>query len=163
MPKRKHGETQELKFNTSVGQHILKNPLIIKTMIEKAAIRKTDTILEIGPGTGNLTSKLIEICSKLILFEIDPRMIAELKKRFQNHPNFKNVQIIHGDAVKCDLPYFDVCVANLPYQISSPIVFKLLLHRPQFRKERVHLITICDRNVYVATWNYNDVDETSLS
>ena len=38
-----------------------------------------------------------------------------------------------GDAIKSDLPFFDVCVANVPYQISSPLVFKLLLHRPFFR------------------------------
>jgi len=38
-----------------------------------------------------------------------------------------------GDVIKMDLPYFDVCVANTPYQISSPLVFKLLAHRPLFR------------------------------
>ena len=38
-----------------------------------------------------------------------------------------------GDAIKSELPFFDVCVANVPYQISSPLVFKLLLHRPFFR------------------------------
>ena len=38
-----------------------------------------------------------------------------------------------GDVIKTDLPFFDVCVANVPYQISSPLVFKLLLHRPFFR------------------------------
>jgi len=43
------------------------------------------------------------------------------------------LKIIVGDVLKTELPYFDVCVANLPYQISSPIVFKLLLHRPIFR------------------------------
>lgn len=42
-------------------------------------------------------------------------------------------QIIQGDILKTDLPYFDICVANIPYQISSPIVFKLLSHRPLFR------------------------------
>ena len=43
------------------------------------------------------------------------------------------MQIIQGDAIKAALPYFDVCVANIPYQISSPLVFKLLSHRPIFR------------------------------
>jgi len=43
------------------------------------------------------------------------------------------LKIIVGDVLKTELPYFDICVANLPYQISSPIVFKLLLHRPLFR------------------------------
>ena len=43
------------------------------------------------------------------------------------------MQIIHGDFLKVELPYFDVCVANVPYQISSPLTFKLLAHRPLFR------------------------------
>uniref|UniRef100_A0A0E0EY13 rRNA adenine N(6)-methyltransferase n=1 Tax=Oryza meridionalis TaxID=40149 RepID=A0A0E0EY13_9ORYZ len=38
--------------------------------------------------------------------------------------------VIQGDVLKCDLPYFDICVANIPYQISSPLTFKLLSHRP---------------------------------
>jgi 18S rRNA (adenine1779-N6/adenine1780-N6)-dimethyltransferase len=42
-------------------------------------------------------------------------------------------QIIQGDVMKQDLPYFDICVANIPYQISSPLTFKLLAHRPAFR------------------------------
>jgi 18S rRNA (adenine1779-N6/adenine1780-N6)-dimethyltransferase len=44
-----------------------------------------------------------------------------------------NIQIIQGDVLKVDLPFFDVCVANLPYQISSPFLFKMLAHRPLFR------------------------------
>lgn len=43
------------------------------------------------------------------------------------------MQIIQGDVLKTELPYFDVCVANIPYQISSPLTFKLLSHRPMFR------------------------------
>lgn len=43
------------------------------------------------------------------------------------------MQVIQGDVLKCDLPYFDICVANIPYQISSPLIFKLLSHRPIFR------------------------------
>lgn len=43
------------------------------------------------------------------------------------------MQVVQGDVMKTDLPYFDVCVANIPYQISSPLTFKLLAHRPYFR------------------------------
>ena len=43
------------------------------------------------------------------------------------------LQVLQGDVLKVDLPYFDVCVANIPYQISSPLTFKLLAHRPFFR------------------------------
>lgn len=60
-------------------------------------------------------------------------MVAELQKRVQGTPMQQKLHIIVGDVLKADLPFFDVCVANLPYQISSPFVFKLLLHRPFFR------------------------------
>ena len=51
---------QGLRFNTNLGQHILKNPKIVDSMVEKSALRSTDTVLEIGPGTGNMTVKLLE-------------------------------------------------------------------------------------------------------
>ena len=60
-------------------------------------------------------------------------MVAEVQKRVQGTPFQPKLHIMVGDVLKTDLPFFDVCVANLPYQISSPFVFKLLLHRPMFR------------------------------
>jgi 18S rRNA (adenine1779-N6/adenine1780-N6)-dimethyltransferase len=120
-------------FNKDFGQHILKNPLVITSMIEKSAIRPTDVVLEIGPGTGNMTVKILEKAKKVIACEIDPRMVAELQKRVQGTPMQSKLQILIGDFLKNpDLPFFDLCIANVPYQISSPLVFKLLLHR-QFR------------------------------
>lgn len=134
---REHGQNkvyqQALQFKTEHGQHILKNPLVITSLVEKAGLRSTDTVLEIGPGTGNLTVKLLERVKKVIACEVDPRMVAELQKRVQGTPQVSKLHVMVGDVLKTDLPYFDVCVANLPYQISSPFVFKLLLHRPFFR------------------------------
>ena len=99
----------------------------------QAALRPTDVTLEIGPGTGNMTVKLLEKSKKVIACEMDPRMVAELQKRVQGTPMQTKLEVLCGDVLKTDLPFFDVCVANLPYQISSSIVFKLLLHRPFFR------------------------------
>ncbi|CAB3983737.1 probable dimethyladenosine transferase [Paramuricea clavata] len=132
---RQHGQvtSQGIQFKTDLGQHILKNPLVVNSLVEKAGLRSTDTVLEIGPGTGNMTVKLLEKVKKVIACEVDPRLVAELKKRVQGMPYASKLQVIVGDVLKADLPYFDVCVANLPYQISSPFVFKLLLHRPFFR------------------------------
>lgn len=124
---------QGITFNKAFGQHILKNPLIITSMIEKAAVRPTDTVLEIGPGTGNMTMKLLEAAKNVIACEIDTRLVAELQKRVQNTPYQQKLQILIGDVLKTELPFFSICVANIPYQISSPLVFKLLLHRPFFR------------------------------
>lgn len=121
------------EFQKSKGQHILKNPLVIKSIVEKAAVRSTDTILEIGPGTGNLTMALLEQGKKVIAIELDPRMVAEVSKRVRASPYWQNFEILCGDVLKMELPFFDICVANMPYQISSPFVFKLLSHRPLFR------------------------------
>ncbi|XP_074993059.1 dimethyladenosine transferase isoform X2 [Calonectris borealis] len=120
-------------FNPGAGQHILKNPLVVNSIIEKAALRRTDVILEVGPGTGNLTVKMLEKVKKVIACEIDPRLVGELQKRVQGTCLANKLEIKVGDVLKTDLPFFDACVANLPYQISSPFVFKLLLHRPFFR------------------------------
>ncbi|VEU23425.1 DEKNAAC104446 [Brettanomyces naardenensis] len=115
------------KFNTDLGQHILKNPLIAQGIVDKAEIRPSDVVLEIGPGTGNLTVRILEQARKVIAIEVDPRMAAELTKRVQGTPAEKKLEIIMGDFMKIkDLPYFDVCISNTPYQISSGIVFKLL-------------------------------------
>ncbi|XP_018301922.1 probable dimethyladenosine transferase isoform X1 [Mycetomoellerius zeteki] len=124
---------QGILFNKDKGQHILKNPLIIQSMVEKAALRPTDVVLEIGPGTGNMTVKMLEKAKKVVACEIDPRMVAELQKRVQGTVHQSKLQIMYGDVLKSDLPFFDLCVANIPYQISSPLVFKLLSHRPLFR------------------------------
>ncbi|OTF76647.1 dimethyladenosine transferase-like protein, partial [Euroglyphus maynei] len=75
----------------------------------------------------------MEKCKQVIACEVDHRLVAELQKRVQNNPMQSKLKIIIGDVLRKDLPFFDVCVANLPYQISSPFVFKLLLHRPFFR------------------------------
>ncbi|XP_058223124.1 ribosomal RNA small subunit methyltransferase-like [Rhododendron vialii] len=122
-----------IPFHKSKGQHILKNPLLIDTIIEKSGIKSTDIILEIGPGTGNLTKKLLEAGKSVIAVELDPRMVLELQRRFQGTAFSNRLKVIQGDVLKCDLPYFDICVANIPYQISSPLTFKLLAHRPLFR------------------------------
>lgn len=103
------------------------------SVVSQANIQPSDVVLEIGPGTGNLTVKLLEKAKKVIVVEKDPRMAAELVKRVQGTPEQKKLQIIVGDVLQAELPYFDICVSNTPYQISSPLTFKLLAHRPVFR------------------------------
>ncbi|KPA82986.1 putative ribosomal RNA adenine dimethylase family protein [Leptomonas pyrrhocoris] len=120
------GSQSGIVFNKGFGQHILKNPLVISAIVEKSSIKPTDIVVEIGPGTGNLTEKLLQTAKKVIAFEIDPRMVAELNKRFQNTPLASKLQIIRGNCLEQAFPYFDKCVANVPYAISSALVFKLL-------------------------------------
>ena len=125
--------TTGLIADKSRGQHFLKNPLVVNSIVDKSAIRSTDTVLEIGPGTGNMTVKLLEVAKKVIAVEVDPRMVAEVQKRVAESSAANRLQVMLADVLKAELPYFDVCVANVPYNISSAIVFKLLAHRPFFR------------------------------
>ncbi|TXG68954.1 hypothetical protein EZV62_003889 [Acer yangbiense] len=145
-------------FHKSKGQHILKNPLLVDSIVQKAGIKSTDVNLEIGPGTGNLTKKLLEAGKMVIAVELDSRIYGSragqgtpystrsLEGWCSNHFTLRSVllvqyldqssmfyEVIHDDVLKTDLPYFDICVANIPYQISSPLTFKLLLHQPAFR------------------------------
>ncbi|OJK00047.1 hypothetical protein ASPACDRAFT_120102 [Aspergillus aculeatus ATCC 16872] len=118
------------KMNTDLGQHILKNPGVAQRIVEKAELKQSDVVLEIGPGTGNLTVKILEKAKKVIAVELDPRMAAEVTKRVQGTPAQNRLDVILGDVMKTDLPYFDVCISNTPYQISSPLTFKLLATSP---------------------------------
>ncbi|KAI9482978.1 MAG: dimethyladenosine transferase [Benjaminiella poitrasii] len=120
-------------FNKDLGQHILKNPLVAQGIVDKANLISSDTVLEIGPGTGNLTVRILPACKKVYAVEMDPRLAAELQKRVHGTSEQKKLNILLGDFMKTDLPYFDVCISNTPYQISSVLVFKLLEHRPLFR------------------------------
>jgi 18S rRNA (adenine1779-N6/adenine1780-N6)-dimethyltransferase len=90
--------------------------------------------------------RILEKAKHVTAVEFDPRMAAELTKRVQgkcvcipfylpppscmHRPEQRKLEIIIGDFVKAELPYFDVCISNTPYQISSPLIFRLLSHRP---------------------------------
>jgi 18S rRNA (adenine1779-N6/adenine1780-N6)-dimethyltransferase len=61
-----------------------------------------------------------------VAVELDPRMAAEVTKRVQGTPMQRKLEVLLGDVIKTELPPFDVCISNTPYQISSPLIFKLL-------------------------------------
>jgi 16S rRNA (adenine1518-N6/adenine1519-N6)-dimethyltransferase len=103
------------------GQHFLVDDLIIERILSYADIQPTETILEIGGGTGNLTRKLARKCRKLSVIEADWRLVERLR-------TIPGVEVLHGDALRLEFPPFDKTVSNLPYQISSQVTFKLLEH-----------------------------------
>jgi 18S rRNA (adenine1779-N6/adenine1780-N6)-dimethyltransferase len=119
--------------NTQMGQHFLKNPAVIAAIIQKAGVKSTDTVLEIGPGTGNMTVPLLQQSKNVVALEMDSRMVREVLKRVEHTDLSHKLKVIQGDAIRTKWPFFDLMVANLPYQISSSVVFKLLSHRPMFR------------------------------
>ncbi|KAF1940714.1 rRNA adenine dimethylase [Clathrospora elynae] len=114
------------KMDKDLGQHILKNPGVATAIVQKAHLKQSDHVLEVGPGTGNLTVLILKAAKSVTAVEMDPRMAAELTKRVQGTPEGKKLKVLLGDVIKTELPRFDVCISNTPYQISSPLVFKLL-------------------------------------
>ena len=65
-----------IEFIKGKGQHILKNPLIVQSIVDKSGLKSTDVVLEIGPGTGNLTVQLLQKAKKVIAVEIDSRLVC---------------------------------------------------------------------------------------
>lgn len=115
------------------GQHLLKNNHIIDEIVRSAGIRTTDTVLEVGPGTGNLTLRLLEAAKRVVAVEVDGRMVEELHRRVQQTEHADKLELLRGDILRMELPDFDICVANIPYKISSPFTFKLLGRTSKFR------------------------------
>lgn len=104
----------------------------------KANLKPTDVVLEVGPGTGNLTVRILEKAKKVIAVELDPRMAAEVTKRVQGKPEQKRLEVLLGDVIKTELPHFDVCISNTPYQVKLlPSVFFVHLLIP-VRRFPVH-------------------------
>uniref|UniRef100_A0A0D9WZB2 rRNA adenine N(6)-methyltransferase n=1 Tax=Leersia perrieri TaxID=77586 RepID=A0A0D9WZB2_9ORYZ len=109
------------------GQHLLTNPRVLDAIARHAALRPGDAVLEVGPGTGNLTVRLLSSpAAHVSAVEIDLRMVEAVTARADALGLSHKLTVITGDAVEVEFPEFDVCVANIPYGISSPLIAKLL-------------------------------------
>ena len=102
-----------------LGQNFLIDSNISKRIVDSAEVSEGEKVLEIGPGRGALT-EILSSKGNLIAIEKDKWLAVVLKQKFK-----ENVEIIEGDILKWDVPPIDVIVANLPYSISSPILFRL--------------------------------------
>ena len=109
----------------SMGQNFLHDISVINAQILESELLVNETVLEIGPGLGFLTEELLKNCN-VIAIEKDLILGRYLKKKFSKEIDSGQLQIITGDALKIDFPYFDKIVSNIPYSISSPITFKIL-------------------------------------
>lgn len=104
-----------------LGQHFLRDARFAQRAVEAAELRPDDVVVEVGPGKGVLTTLLAPRVAKVVAVEIDPRMAEAIEALA-----LPNVELVRGDAVKVEIPSFTACVSNLPYQISSPFLFRLL-------------------------------------
>lgn len=122
-----------ISANKSLGQNFLINENVVDNIVKSSNINKNDVVIEIGPGLGTLTSRLLDKAGKVICIELDKRMIKILNDRFSLYDNF---EIINDDVLKVNLKSLILeekkvfknvkVVANLPYYITTPIIMRLL-------------------------------------
>lgn len=125
----------KITASKKLGQNFLIDENVVDTIVEKSEITKEDLVIEIGPGLGTLTQKLLKQAGEVVAIELDDRMLTILKDRFILEENF---EIINEDVLKVDLKELIKrkkqetaikkvkIVANLPYYITTPIIMKLL-------------------------------------
>ncbi len=105
----------------SLGQHWLNDPASLEAMCLAGQVSSSDTILEIGPGQGTLTQKLVDTAKQVVAVELDPYLAANLSARVRA----KNLQVIHADILKFDLGTLPVgykVIANIPYYLTSNLL-----------------------------------------
>lgn len=120
---RRHG----LRAGRRYGQHFLVDPNTIRRIVRLAGISHDETILEIGPGLGSLTVALAGVARRVVTVEVDPDVLPALKEIVGDAPN---VKIAHGDALRVELDvHLDGparLVANLPYNVATPLLLRVL-------------------------------------
>jgi 16S rRNA (adenine1518-N6/adenine1519-N6)-dimethyltransferase len=135
------GSTDGLRARKHLGQHFLHDPAVVRKLVEAIGPRPDDAIVEIGGGRGALTAPLLERVRELHVIELDPRFAAELERLDTEEHRL----ILHaGDALKFDFASLAPpgrrlrVTGNLPYNISTPLLFHLLEARASI--EDMHLM-----------------------
>ena len=132
-------QPRKMRAKRSLGQNFLRDEAVVERIVNALDLKESDTVIEIGPGDGALTKKLVETGANVVAIEIDRELVPALRKQFQSYPNFRVIEadvlktefgrlIETGDAGKAKL------VGNLPYYISTAILQKLTGDRSYFSK-----------------------------
>ena len=123
------------KARKRFGQNFLIDHGIIRRIVRAIGPRASDSVVEIGPGQGAITASLLEACNRLNVIELDRDLIPILKVKFER---FEGFNIHEADALKFDFSALQLAseklrvVGNLPYNISTPLIFHLLSYRNLF-------------------------------
>ena len=121
----------KLRADKKLGQNFLIDENVVRQIVAAAELSEADTALEVGPGIGTLTQGLAESKARVVAVELDTRLLPVLATTLNG---YDNVRVVHGDILKVNImeevgaPSFKVC-ANLPYYITTPIIFALLEKR----------------------------------
>jgi 16S rRNA (adenine1518-N6/adenine1519-N6)-dimethyltransferase len=129
-------QSSSVRPKKSLGQNFLADPVYLRKIAEAAELSREDLVLEIGPGTGNLTEHLLDDAARVVAVELDRRMVEHLHKRFADA---ESLTVIQADILAVDLPellrpwleHFAKykVAANLPYYLTSAIL-RMLLESP---------------------------------
>ena len=117
------------KFSKSLGQNFLLDESVLNDIVDGAEVNENDMVIEIGPGVGSLTAKLLLKAKKVVSIELDNDLIPILEAELGDVENFS---LIHDDALKVDMNKIIgdekhvKLVANLPYYVTTPIIVKML-------------------------------------
>ncbi len=118
----------------SLGQHFLKNESVIKNIINLAAIKDDEQLMEIGPGLGALTNHLYhKNCSKLYLLEKDD-VFAKNHHDYSILNNLEQIKVFHMDALTFDWKSLEgkwKIIGNLPYNVASPLIWDIVSQVPE--------------------------------
>ncbi len=128
------------------GQHWLTDAAVLDRILAAAELGPGDRVLEVGPGRGALTQRLLESpAAAVAAVELDRDLVAGLRQRFGADPRFS---LMEGDALAVELPGADKVVANIPYNITGPLLERLVgrLDRPAPRPYR-RLVLLVQREV----------------
>lgn len=118
----------------SLGQHFLTDPNILRKIVDAARLSSADTVLEIGPGRGDLTQHLARAAGCVFAVEFDRRLLPSLQSDLGD---LGNVHLVRGDALTFPLhrlPFGSAAVANLPYNVATAILMRLVEERARFSR-----------------------------
>lgn len=116
-----------MQLHPEKDQHLLVNGKIIEKIIEESDLSDKDFVIEVGAGSGILTSELVKNCKKVLAFETDKNFEEELDKIPK-----KNLEIIYGNALNFPWVRYNKIIANIPYSISEPLVMKAIGEHIEF-------------------------------
>ena len=117
-----------VRGNPDRDQHFLVDDRVLDRLPSYATAADADLshVLEIGPGTGALTDRLLGVAEAVTAVERDPDLVEFLREEFADEVGAGRLTVVGGDALSVDLPEFTASVSNLPYGVSSGIAFRLL-------------------------------------